>query len=140
MADMLAAGAAWLTERLRSSAASTVAYVRSGNTATVPATIGQSRFESQDGNGVIEQWESRDFIIKTDELPYGEPQRGDRIYEQLGGVAQIYAPVSRTRPAGPRATLARSHWSRAQRTLQSPPAGQRHSPGRRTARTPQHRS
>lgn len=90
MADMLAAGAAWLTDRLRSSAASTVAYVRSGNTATVPATIGQSRFESQDGNGVIEQWESRDFIIKTDELPYGEPQRGDRIYEQLGGVAQIY--------------------------------------------------
>lgn len=90
MADMLAAGAAWLTDRLRSSAASTVAYVRSGNTATVPATIGQSRFESQDGNGVIEQWESRDFIIKTEELPYGEPQRGDRIYEQLGGVAQIY--------------------------------------------------
>ena len=90
MADMLAAGAAWLTDRLRSSVASTVAYVRSGNTATVPATIGQSRFESQDGNGVIEQWESRDFIIKTDELPYGEPQRGDRIYEQLGGVAQIY--------------------------------------------------
>ena len=90
MADMLADGAAWLTDRLRSSAASTVAYVRSGNTATVPATIGQSRFESQDGNGVIEQWESRDFIIKTDELPYGEPQRGDRIYEQLGGVAQIY--------------------------------------------------
>ena len=90
MADMLAAGAAWLTDRLRSSAASTVAYVRSGNTATVPATIGQSRFESQDGSGVIEQWESRDFIIKTAELPYGEPQRGDRIYEQLGGVAQIY--------------------------------------------------
>lgn len=90
MADMLADGAAWLTDRLRSSAASTVAYVRSGNTATVPATIGQSRFESQDGSGVIEQWESRDFIIKTAELPYGEPQRGDRIYEQLGGVAQIY--------------------------------------------------
>ena len=90
MADMLADGAAWLTDRLRSSAASTVAYVRSGNTATVPATIGQSRFESQDGNGVIEQWESRDFIIKTDELPYGEPRRGDLIIEELDGVATFY--------------------------------------------------
>lgn len=90
MPDMLAAGAAWLSDRLRASAAATVAYVRGVNTATVLATIGQSRFESQDGNGVIEQWESRDFIIKTEELPYGEPQRGDRIYEQLGGVATIY--------------------------------------------------
>ena len=57
MPDMLAAGAAWLSDRLRASAAATVAYVRGVNTATVPATIGQSRFESQDGNGVIEQWD-----------------------------------------------------------------------------------
>ena len=90
MADMLAAGAAWLTDRLRSSAASEVAYVRGGNTATVPATVGSSTFEAQGASGVIEQWESRDFIVKTEELPYGEPRRGDRIYEQLGGVANIY--------------------------------------------------
>lgn len=90
MADMLSAGANWLTDQLRASAAVTVAYVRSGNTATVPATIGSSTFESQGQAGVIEQWESRDYIIKTAELPYGEPRRGDRIYEELDGVSQIY--------------------------------------------------
>lgn len=90
MADMLASGAAWLTDRLRASAARTVSYVRGANTATLLATIGSSTFESQDQSGVIEQFESRDFIIRTDELPYGEPQRGDRIYEELGGVANIY--------------------------------------------------
>lgn len=90
MADMLSVGANWLTDQLRTSAAVTVAYVRSGNTATVPATIGSSTFESQGQAGVIEQWESRDYIIKTAELPYGEPRRGDRIYEELDGVSQIY--------------------------------------------------
>jgi hypothetical protein len=90
MADMLSAGAAWLTDRLRASAAATVAYVRGANTATVPATIGSSTFEAQNASGVIEQWESRDFIIKTAELPYGEPQRGDKIYETLGGAANVY--------------------------------------------------
>jgi hypothetical protein len=90
MPDMLSVGANWLTDQLRANAAVTVAYVRSGNTATVPATIGSSTFESSDGNGIIEQWESRDFIVKVEELPYGEPRRGDRIYEELGGVSQIY--------------------------------------------------
>ena len=90
MADMLSVGANWLTDQLRTSAAVTVAYVRSGNTATVPATIGSSTFESQGQAGVIEQWESRDYLIKTAELPYGEPRRGDRIYEELDGVSQIY--------------------------------------------------
>lgn len=92
--NMMAVGANWLTDQLRASAAVTVAYVRGGNTATVPATIGSSVFESQGQSGVVEQWESRDYIIKTDELPYGEPQRGDRIYEELGGVANIYEVVT----------------------------------------------
>jgi hypothetical protein len=90
MADMLSIGASWLTDQLRASAAVTVAYVRAGNTATVPATIGSSMFESQGQSGVVEQWESRDYIVKTAELPYGEPRRGDRIYEELDGVSQIY--------------------------------------------------
>jgi hypothetical protein len=90
MPDMLSTGANWLTDQLRSYASVTVAYVRNGNTATVPATIGSSTFESADGNGIVEQWESRDFIVKVAELPYGEPYRGDRIYEELGGVSMIY--------------------------------------------------
>lgn len=94
MPNMLADGANWLTDQLQASAATTVAYVRGENTATVPATVGSSTFESQAASGVIEQWESRDFIIKTDELPYGEPRRGDKIYETLNGVANVYEVAS----------------------------------------------
>lgn len=90
MADLIRTGAAWLTDQLKAAAGSTVAYVRGVNTATLTATVGRSMFESQSQSGVIEQWEARDFIIKTDELPYGEPQRGDKIYEQFGTVSNIY--------------------------------------------------
>lgn len=94
MADMLAVGSAWLTDQLKSAAGTTVSYVRGGNTATMTATIGRSLFESTNTSGVIEQWESRDYVVKTDELPYGEPQRGDRIYEQFGTVANVYEVVT----------------------------------------------
>ena len=90
MADLLRTGAAWLTDQLKSSAGSTVAYVRGDNTATITATVGRSVFQSEAAGGVIEQHEARDYIVKTAELPYGEPQRGDKIYETLDGVAQIY--------------------------------------------------
>ena len=39
---------------------------------------------------MIEAWESRDYLVKTDELPYGEPRRGDIIVEELDGVATFY--------------------------------------------------
>lgn len=90
MADLLRTGAAWLTDQLKGSAGSTVAYVRGANTATITATVGRSVFQSEAAGGVIEQHEARDYIVKTSELPYGEPQRGDKIYETLDGVAQIY--------------------------------------------------
>jgi hypothetical protein len=90
MADLIRTGAAWLTDQLKAAAGTTVSYVRGANTATLTATVGRSMFESQGQSGVIEQWEARDFIIKTDELPYGEPQRGDKIYEQFGTVSNIY--------------------------------------------------
>lgn len=90
MADLLRDAAAWLTDQLRGSAGSTVAYVRGDSTATMTATVGRSIFQSETTGGVIEQHESRDFIVKADELPYGEPLRGDKIYETLDGIAQIY--------------------------------------------------
>lgn len=93
--DMLRTGSAWLTDQLKSSAGTLVSYVRGNNTATMSATVGRSVFESSSQSGVIEQWESRDFVVKTIELPYGEPQRGDRIYENLtDGIAHVYEVCS----------------------------------------------
>ena len=60
-------------------------YKRGANSSQFVATIGKSMFESSGQNGVTEQWESRDFIVKTADLPYGEPLRGDLIVEDIGG-------------------------------------------------------
>lgn len=90
MADMLSDGAAWLADQLQASASLNCAYQRGANTAQFAATIGKSVFESAGQNGVIEQWESRDYIVKTEELPYGAPVRGDLIVEELNGVSIFY--------------------------------------------------
>jgi hypothetical protein len=90
MADMLSAGAAWLADQFAASASLTVAYKRGNNSSQFVATIGKSMFESSGQNGVTEQWESRDYIVKTADLPYGEPLRGDMIVEDIGGVSVFY--------------------------------------------------
>jgi hypothetical protein len=90
MADMLSAGAAWMANELSANVSGECAYRRGENTSTFTAIIGKSTFESVGQNGVTEQWESRDFMVKTADLPYGEPLRGDVIVEELNGVSMFY--------------------------------------------------
>ena len=94
MADLLRSGAAWLADRLKESAGSTIVYVRGPHRATMTATIGTSRFEAQGANGVVEQWESRDYIVSAGSLPSGEPERGDRIFEEYGTETVTYEVVT----------------------------------------------
>lgn len=94
MSDMLASGAAWLAGQLSAAAGRSVRYYRGVDYGTVSATIGNSRFESQGTSGVVESWESRDFIIKAGTLPFGEPLRHDRIVETLNGVDITYEVTS----------------------------------------------
>jgi hypothetical protein len=90
MPDMLAAGSAWLTSQLNAAAGTTVTYRRGSDEAEITATIGRSDFESQDQNGVIENWEARDYLVPTGNLPFGEPLRGDVIVEASGGLELEY--------------------------------------------------
>lgn len=90
MADMLEDGAGWLASQLAGSAGRTCGYRRGANTATVTATIGRSQFDAMNQSGITETWESRDYLIRTEELPYGEPVRGDIIIEDVGGVSTFY--------------------------------------------------
>jgi hypothetical protein len=90
MPDMLAAGAAWLTQQLNAAAGTTVTYRRGSDEAEVTATIGRSDFEAADQSGVIENWEARDYLVPTDQLPFGEPLRGDVIVETSGGLDLEY--------------------------------------------------
>jgi hypothetical protein len=94
MSDLLASGAAWLADQLSAGASRSVRYYRGADYGVVNATVGTSRFESQGTSGVIEQWESRDFLIKSGSLPFGEPQRHDKIRETLNGVDVTYDVTS----------------------------------------------
>ena len=89
--NMLASGASWLAAQLKTAAGSTVVYVRGSHAVEVTATIGSSAFESANQSGVVERWESRDFLIATSDLPFGDPVQGDKIVEQINGVSVTYA-------------------------------------------------
>jgi len=90
MADILRTGAAWLAGQLKKSAGTLCAYKRGNYTTTITATIGRSMIEAQGANGVIESWESRDYLLPFSDLPYGEPKRGDLIVEEFSGVSTFY--------------------------------------------------
>lgn len=90
MADLLADGAAWLSGQLKTAAGRSVTYQRGGDTADVVATIGQSQFQSANESGAIEVWESRDYLISVNDLPFGPPRRGDLVLEQVGGEILTY--------------------------------------------------
>lgn len=94
MSDLLASGAAWLANQLSAGASRSVRYQRGADYGTVLATVGTSRFESQGTSGVVEQWESRDFLVKVGSLPFGEPLRHDKIFETLNGIDITYEVTS----------------------------------------------
>ena len=88
--DMLSAGASWLTGQLKAAAGTTITYTRGNTDSEIVATIGRSTFEQQNQSGVLERWESRDYLIAAADLPFGDPQRGDQITETQGGELVTY--------------------------------------------------
>ena len=94
MSDLLASGASWLAGQLSASASRSARYYRGADYGVVSATVGTSRFESQGTSGVLEMWESRDFVIKAGTLPFGEPLRHDKIVETVNGVDVTYEVTS----------------------------------------------
>lgn len=92
--DMLRTGAGWLADQLAANAAVTVTYVRHNTRVQVAATVSNSQFQSTDGNGVVEVWESRDYMVKVADFPFREPARGDRIIEKVGDVTTTYDVVT----------------------------------------------
>ena len=85
MADLLAQGAAWLESQRTKHLTTTVKYVRNDVQIAVPATIGRTKSEADDGQVVRIEFTDRDYLILTADLVLGgqasEPQRGDLIRE-----------------------------------------------------------
>jgi hypothetical protein len=85
MPDLLAQGAAWLEQQRTRHLTTTVTYVRNDVQIAVPATIGRTKYEADDGHVVQVEYTDRDYLILTADLVLGgqvsEPQRGDLILE-----------------------------------------------------------
>src|SRR5688500_17907855 len=94
MADLLEQASDWLGNQRTSHRTHTVTYVRHEDTVDVPATIGPTPFEIDNGYGVIERTESRDFLVLTEELVLAGnhtlPERGDRIRDTRGTTTYVY--------------------------------------------------
>ena len=94
MTDLLEQAATWLDDQRIKHMSRTVTYCRGDDSVAVQATIGSTVFEIDNGAGVLEKTESRDFLVATGELVLAEeavlPLRGDRIRETDGTQVFVY--------------------------------------------------
>ena len=94
MADLLETASNWLEEKRTQHLSRTVTYQRGADTVDVPVSIGRTTFEVDDGYGIVQKWESRDFLILAADLVLAGlqtlPQRGDRIQETQAGTTYVY--------------------------------------------------
>jgi len=91
---MLERASAWLDSQSVKHLSRLVTYQRGGASVDVRATIGKTIFEVDDGYGVIEKVESRDYLIPAAELVLADqttlPERGDRIRETQDDKVYVY--------------------------------------------------
>ena len=98
MVDLLQKASAWLEAQRTKHMTQLVVYQRGPDTAQVPATIGTTVFQVDDGAGALIRVESRDYLILAVDLVLGGqavlPKRGDRIRETSGAVVIVYEVMS----------------------------------------------
>lgn len=90
MADLLGQANAWLTGQRQQHLSRSVTYLREGQTYQCSAVVTRTVFEAQTEMGVLERWESRDYVFARVDFPLDEPRRGDAIVESVGGVDYSY--------------------------------------------------
>lgn len=100
MRDLLDRGSDWLRRKRRGNAARTVHYVRGTSSISLPATLGSTDFQRDDGNGFAVNFQSVDFLIDVADLVIDgvptEPQRGDRVVVgelDEGGVHEVMSDL-----------------------------------------------
>lgn len=94
MGDLLEQGAAFLEDQRHRHMSRTVAYQRGTDSKEVQATIGKTEFEQADDSGLIHRVESRDFLVRTEDLDLGAglilPRAGDQVRETVGTNVFVY--------------------------------------------------
>ena len=92
--NLLERASNWLEDRRTEHATSSVTYQRANDTVVVSASIGRTIFDVDNGFGVVERTETRDFLVLTDDLVLGGartlPERGDRVRGTQGTTTFVY--------------------------------------------------
>ena len=98
MTDQLAQGAAWLEAQRHKHMTRDVFYQRGTKSLGLPATVGRTEFAYADDYGVVHRLESRDFLVRTEDLVLSGvsilPRAGDQIIESGTGKTFRYEVMS----------------------------------------------
>lgn len=98
MADLLQQGSEFLEDQRHKHMTRPVMYLRGSDSAQVQATVGRTVFEQADQFGVVHRTETRDYLVRTQDLVLGgaqtEPKVGDRVREPSGTAALLYEVMS----------------------------------------------
>ena len=94
MVDLLEQASNWLEDQRTEHTSRTVTYERGAATVALAASIGRTIFEVDNGFGVVERTESRDFLVLAADLVLAGvpvlPGRSDRIRETQGTTTYVY--------------------------------------------------
>lgn len=94
----LATAVSSLNAALQSAAGVAVTYRRSSDTVAITAIPGSTDFEVVGPDGVVETFESRDWIIDAEDLVLASttvlPVKGDEIDETVGSETHTYRVLS----------------------------------------------
>lgn len=101
MGDLLKDGAVFLESMRHKHMSQEVTYVRGADSVALNATIGEAVFEQENEFGVVKRIETRDFLVRTQDLVIGgsriTPAVGDKIKEahafQVGSSAIVGATL-----------------------------------------------
>ena len=124
MGDIMASGAAWLTDQLQANVAQPVSYLRDGAILAILATFGRKLLAIDDGIGSLRlEMTDCDFIVPAAALQIDgirfEPERGDTVTLNRNGVTEVYEvlPFGSEQPWGwcdPFGEMMRIHTKRIQ--------------------------
>jgi hypothetical protein len=98
LGDLLEKGAQWLEAQRHKHMTRSVIYHRGNASVELQATIGRTTFEQTDEHGLVQQIESRDYLVRTADLELeGErtlPKAGDQIKEVESERTFVYEVMS----------------------------------------------
>ena len=90
MTDLLEQATDWLQRMQQQHVSKPVTYHREQQSIELTATIGKTVFRTEDEFGRVQHFESRDFLIPSEQLTDAPPQRGDRIRETQADKTFVY--------------------------------------------------